>query len=79
LIFNFLWLIWLFGIPIYFSLAYDVIKYRKILIKKIFVPINPKRVIFQITSIGNMPIVQESVYNINRICKEVGYSNYDLS
>jgi beta-1,4-mannosyltransferase len=78
LIFNFLWLIWLFGIPIYFTLAYDVVKYRKILIKKTFVPINPRRVIFQITSIGNMPIVQESVYNINRICKEVGYSNYDI-
>jgi beta-1,4-mannosyltransferase len=78
LIFNFLWLIWLFGIPIYFTLAYDIIKYRKKLIKKTFVPINPKRVVFQITSIGNMPIVQDSVYNINRICKEVGYSNYNI-
>jgi cellulose synthase/poly-beta-1,6-N-acetylglucosamine synthase-like glycosyltransferase len=64
--------------PIYFALAYDIIKYRKILVKKTFVPINPKRVIFQITTIGNMKIVQESVHNINRICKEVGYSNYRI-
>jgi egghead protein (zeste-white 4 protein) len=64
--------------PIYFALAYDIIKYRKILVKKTFVPINPKRVIFQITTIGNMKIVQESVHNINRICKEVGYRNYNI-
>jgi cellulose synthase/poly-beta-1,6-N-acetylglucosamine synthase-like glycosyltransferase len=64
--------------PIYFALAHDIIKYRKILVKKTFVPINPKRVIFQITTIGNMKIVQESVQNINRICKEVGYSNYNI-
>ncbi len=33
---------------------------------------------FQITTIGNMGIVQESIYNINRICKEVGYENYSV-
>ncbi len=75
---NYLWLVWLFGIPIYYSLAYEIIKYRKILIKKTFVPINPKRMIFQITTIGNMEIVQESIDNINRICKEVGYNNYRI-
>jgi egghead protein (zeste-white 4 protein) len=64
--------------PIYFSLAYEVIRYRKSLVKKTFSPINPKRMIFQITTIGNMAIVQESVNNINRICKEVGYSNYKI-
>ena len=66
------------GLPIYFSLAYQIIKYRKLLIKKTFVPINPKKVIFQITTIGNMKIVQESIHNINRICKEVAYSNYSI-
>ena len=76
--FNYIWVLWLFGMPIYFTLAYEIIKYRKILVKKTFVPINPKRVIFQITTIGNMEIVQESVHNINRICKEVGYSNYNI-
>ena len=75
---NYIWILWLFGMPIYFTLAYDIIKYRKVLVKKTFVPINPKRVIFQITTIGNMKIVQESVHNINRICKEVGYSNYNI-
>ncbi len=53
-----------------------MIRYRKALVKNKFVPINPKRVIFQITTIGNMEIVQESVNNINRICREVGYNNY---
>jgi egghead protein (zeste-white 4 protein) len=48
------------------------------MIKKIFVPINPKRMIFQITTIGNMEIVQDSVDNINRICIEVGYENYRI-
>jgi cellulose synthase/poly-beta-1,6-N-acetylglucosamine synthase-like glycosyltransferase len=78
MVFNYIWLIWLFGIPIYYSLAYEIVKYRKVIIKKTFVPINPKRMIFQITTIGNMKIVQESINNINRICKEVGYSNYRI-
>ncbi len=75
---NYLWLVWVFGIPIYYSLAYEIIRYRKVIIKKTFVPINPKRMIFQITTIGNMQIVQESIDNINRICKEVGYNNYRI-
>jgi cellulose synthase/poly-beta-1,6-N-acetylglucosamine synthase-like glycosyltransferase len=77
-LFSNIWLIWLFGIPIYYSLAYEIIRYRKVMVKKTFVPINPKRMIFQITTIGNMEIVQESVDNINRICKEVGYENYRI-
>ena len=48
------------------------------MVKKTFVPINPKRMIFQITTIGNMKIVQESIDNINRICKEVEYENYSI-
>jgi beta-1,4-mannosyltransferase len=75
---NYVWILWLIGMPIYFTLAYEIVKYRKLLIKKKFVPINPKKVIFQITTIGNMAIVQDSVYNINRTCKEVGYSNYKI-
>jgi beta-1,4-mannosyltransferase len=74
-----MWILWLIGMPIYFTLAYEIIKYRKLLIKKTFVPINPKKVIFQITTIGNMAIVQDSVHNINQTCKEVGYSNYKIS
>lgn len=65
--------------PIYFTLAYEIIKYRKVLVKKTFDPINPKHVIFQITTIGNMKIVQESINNINRICKEVEYDNYSIN
>jgi beta-1,4-mannosyltransferase len=76
---EYIWIFWLIGMPIYFSLAYEIVKYRKELVKKTFVPINPKRVIFQITTIGNMTIVQESVNNIDRICKEVGYDNYKIN
>ncbi len=77
-LFNYIWIIWVFGIPIYYLLAYEIIRYRKVIVKKTFAPINPKRMIFQITTIGNMEIVQESVDNINRICKEVGYDNYKI-
>ncbi len=62
--------------PIYFSLAYEILRFRKALIKKTFVPINPKRVIFQITTIGNMKIVQETINNIHQVCGEVAYRNY---
>src|SRR5665647_39086 len=78
-ILNYMWVLWLIGMPIYFTLAYEILRYRKILVKKTFVPINPKRVIFQITTIGNMEIVQESIHNINQICKEVGYTNYIIN
>ena len=79
MIVNYLWVIWLIGIPIYYSLAYDIIKNRKALVKKEFSPINPKRIIFQITTIGNMKIVQKSIDNIIKICKEVGYKNYAIT
>ena len=46
-VFNYIWILWLIGMPIYFTLAYEIIRYRKILVKKTFVPINPKKVIFQ--------------------------------
>jgi beta-1,4-mannosyltransferase len=78
IVFDYIWILWLVGMPIYFMLAYEIIRYRKFLVKKSFVPINPKKVIFQITTIGNMKIVQETVRNINRICNEVGYSNYRI-
>ena len=78
-VFNYIWILWLIGMPIYFTLAYEIIRYRKILVKKTFAPINPKRVIFQITTIGNMEIVQESIHKINQICKEVGYTNYIIN
>ena len=78
ILFDYIWIFWLVGMPIYFTLAYEIIRYRKVLVKKTFVPINPKRVMFQITTIGNMEIVQESVNNINRKCKEAGYSNYEI-
>ena len=54
ILFNYIWILWLFGMPIYFKLAYDIIKYRKKLVKKTFARINPKRILFQITTIGNM-------------------------
>ena len=78
IVFDNIWILWLIGMPIYFILAYQIIRYRKFLVKKSFVPINPKKLIFQITTIGNMKIVQDAVHNINRICKEVGYSNYSI-
>ena len=78
IVFDYIWILWLVGMPIYFMLAYEILRYRKFLVKKSFVPINPKKMIFQITTIGNMKIVQETVRNINRTCKEVGYSNYRI-
>jgi egghead protein (zeste-white 4 protein) len=75
---DYIWIIWLFGIPIYYTLAYQIIRYWKEIVKKNFVPINPKRLIFQITTIGNMKIVQKSVDTINQICKEVDYQNYRI-
>ncbi len=78
IVFDNIWILWLIGMPIYFMLAYEIIRYRKFLIKKSFVPINPKKVIFQITTIGNMKIVQEAIHNINRKCKDVGYTNYKV-
>ena len=78
-LFNYIWILWLFAMPIYFTLAYEILRYRKKLVKKTFSPINPKRIIFQITTIGNMEIVQESINNINQICKEAGYKNYIIN
>ncbi len=75
----YLWIIWLFSIPIYYSLFFRMYKSRKHLIKKEFKPTdNSKRMAFQITTIGGMKIVQTSIDNIHLICEKLGYSNYQI-
>jgi hypothetical protein len=36
------------------------------------------RMIFQITTKGNIPIVQESINRVNSVCKEIGYNKFEV-
>jgi hypothetical protein len=39
---------------------------------------NTPKIIFQITTRGNMPIVQETVDRIHSICRGIEYRDYDV-
>ena len=75
---NYLWVTWLFGFPIYYSLFYDIVRYRRIIIKTTFRPINPEHIVFQITTIGGIQIVQDSINRIHKVCKRTNYTDYEV-
>jgi hypothetical protein len=78
-VWNYLWLIWLIGMPIYFRLLYDIVKNRKSLINNdVNYIFHSPFIIFQITTKGGQKIVQESVNNINEICSSFGYKEYKI-
>lgn len=75
---NYLWITWLFGFPIYYSLFYDIIRYRRAMIKTTFKLINPEHIVFQITTVGGMRIVQDSINRIHEVCKMTNYTDYEI-
>ncbi len=75
----YLWIVWIVSSLALVRLYFYVLAYRSRMVAK---PPKEKfgtpRVIFQITTKGKIPIVQESIDRINAVCKEIGYEKYEL-
>ena len=76
---DYLWVLWIFSSILFIRFYIYIATYRTKLISK---PQKEKfgtpRLIFQVTTKGNIPIVQETVDRINAVCKEIGYKKFEL-
>jgi beta-1,4-mannosyltransferase len=76
---EYLWLAWIFSSVLFIRFYIYIAAYNN---KLIFKPLKEKfgtpSLIFQVTTKGNIPIVQNTVDRINSVCKEIGYEKYEL-
>jgi len=78
-VWEYLWIVWILSSVLFIRFYIYIGLYRKQLISK---PLKEKfgtpKLIFQITTKGNIPIVQNSVDRINAVCKDIGYEKFEL-
>jgi len=78
-VWEYLWVVWILSSVLFIRFYIYIALYRKQLISK---PLKEKfgtpKLIFQITTKGNIPIVQNSVDRINTVCKDIGYEKFEL-
>jgi cellulose synthase/poly-beta-1,6-N-acetylglucosamine synthase-like glycosyltransferase len=78
-VFQYLWIVWLVSSLALVRVYIYVFTYRSRMIAK-----SPRdrfatpRIIFQITTKGNIPIVQNSINRVNVVCKEIGYEKFEI-
>ncbi len=76
---EYLWIVWIFSSVLFIRFYVYIAAFGKKLISK---PLKEKfgtpRLIFQVTTKGNILIVQNTVDRINSVCKEIGYEKYEL-
>jgi hypothetical protein len=76
---NYLWIIWIVSSLALIRVYVFVLIYRSKMISN-----SPREefgtpyLIFQITTKGNIPIVQESVDRVNSVCEEIGYKKFEV-
>lgn len=76
---NYVWVIWIVSSLALVRLYICVFSHKTRLIAN---PAREKfgtpRILFQVTTKGNIPIVQETVDRINSVCREIGYQKYEV-
>ena len=76
---DYLWLIWILS-SLLFARFYIYIATckSKLIAKPIKEEFCTPKIIFQVTTKGNIPIVQETVDRVNAVCKEIDYARYEV-
>ena len=76
---EYLWVVWIFSSVLFMRFYIHIARYRTNLVSK---PLKEKfgtpRLIFQVTTKGNIPIVQNTVDRINAVCKDINYDKFEL-
>jgi egghead protein (zeste-white 4 protein) len=75
---NNLWVVWLLSAIFLRLYAYFPFQARRFIAKPLERSFGTPKIIFQITTKGNIPVVQETVDRIHAICNEIGYSKYEV-
>jgi hypothetical protein len=76
---DYLWLIWVLSSLLFIRFYVYLLAHRSKLIAK---PVKEKfgtpEILFQVTTKGNIGIVQDTIDQINSVCKDIGYTKYNI-
>ncbi len=76
---DYLWIIWVLSSFLFIRFYFYLFTHHSKLIAK---PVKEKfgtpEILFQVTTKGNIGIVQDTINQINAVCKTIGYSKYTL-
>jgi len=76
---NYLWVVWLVSSLALVRVYFFVFSYRtKIISKPSKSKFNTPQIIFQITTKGNIPVVQETINRVHSVCQEIDYKKYTV-
>lgn len=79
MIWNYLWPIWvLSSLSLIRFYAYILAYSKKLTPKPKKTRFGTPQIIFQITTKGNIPVVQETISRIHSVCKEIEYTKYEV-
>jgi egghead protein (zeste-white 4 protein) len=78
-VWDYLWLVWIVSSLSFARFyAYALIYFSKLVAKPTKRKFGTPKVIFQITTKGNIPIVQETIDRIHSACQEIEYTKYEV-
>lgn len=75
---NYLWVVWMLSALFLRLYTYFPFHARKFIAKPVERSFGTPRIIFQITTKGDIPIVQDTVDRIHAVCGEIGYGKYEV-
>jgi len=79
LLWNYLWLIWVLSSILFIRFYFYLIsQHSKLVAKPIKERFGTPKIIFQITTKGNIGIVQETINRVNSVCADIEYKKYEL-
>lgn len=79
MILDYLWLIWIFSSFVFVRFYIHIATYgSKLITKPKREKFSTPRLLFQVTTKGNIPIVQQTVDRVNAVCNEIDYKKYDV-
>jgi hypothetical protein len=76
---EYLWLIWVLSSILFIRFYIYLFAHNsKLIAKPVKERFGTPKILFQVTTKGNIGIVQDTVNQINVVCKEIGYTKYDI-
>src|SRR4030066_2411946 len=76
---NYVWVIWILSSLALVRLYICVFSHKsKLIAKPSRERFGTPRILFQVTTKGNIPIVKETVDGINYVCRDIGYQKNEV-
>lgn len=77
LFWDYLWVIWILTSFLFIRFYFYIFAhYTKLVAKPVKEKFGTPRILFQVTTKGNIGIVQDTINRINVVCREIGYTKY---